>query len=135
MTEDDKTLRVGNVSPSTKLTVTGSFNLAPLKIVLGSGKEPAMTIHPDGKITLGENAEPTEAAAACIDAMSHMIQSMIRKAAADEHDRIIGIIKHRIDLHSEFVKGCMDHEVEPASSVLGAISELRSLLRELGEKQ
>ena len=87
--DSSKTLRVGDVSPDTKLTVTGSFN-PPLKIVLmpqASGG-PIMTIHPDGKITLGENAEPTEAAAACIDAMSRMIQNMIRLAVeADRKER------------------------------------------------
>jgi len=62
----------------------GSIKPMQLKIALGSGKEPAMTIHPDGKITLGENAEPTEAAAECIDAMSHVIQSIIDRAVSEE---------------------------------------------------
>jgi ArsR family metal-binding transcriptional regulator len=42
--------------------------------------EPIMTIHPDGKITLGEKADPTEAAAACVEAMSDMIQNLISNA-------------------------------------------------------
>lgn len=94
--DSSKTLRVGDVSPDTKLTVTGSFN-PPLKIVLmpqASGG-PIMTIHPDGKITLGENAEPTEAAAACIEAMSHMIQNMIRRAAADERAAAVAWLRDK----------------------------------------
>ena len=67
--------------------------------------------------------------------MKDIIEAVREQAAKEERDHIIGRIKRRIDLHSEFVKGCMDHEVEPASGVLGAISELRSLLRELGDKQ
>ena len=43
--------------------------------------EPIMTIHADGRITLREDAQPTEAAAACIEAMSDMIQDMIKNAA------------------------------------------------------
>ena len=62
----------------------GSVSPMPPKIMLGSGREPAMTIHPDGRITLGENVQPTEAAAACIEVMGDMIQSMIDRAAADE---------------------------------------------------
>jgi ArsR family metal-binding transcriptional regulator len=42
--------------------------------------EPIMTIHADGRITLREDAQPTEAAAACIRAMSDMIQDMIKNA-------------------------------------------------------
>lgn len=95
--DSGKTLRPGNVSPDMKLTltaskwpVTPSHNLLPpTKIMFNSGNGPAMTIHPDGKITLGENAQPTEAAAECINAMSHMIQSMIDRAAADERAAIV----------------------------------------------
>ena len=82
--DGSKTLRPGNVSPDMKLTVTGSFN-PTTKIVFRpqASEEPVMTIHPDGKITLGEKAEPTETAAACIEAMSGMIENMIKAA----HDR------------------------------------------------
>ena len=85
--DSSKTPRVGNVSPDMKLTVAGAYT-PTTKIMLGSGKEPAMTIHPDGKITLGENAQPTEAAAECINAMSHMIQAMIRSAVEAENERL-----------------------------------------------
>lgn len=80
--DSSKTLRPGNVSPDMKLTVTGSFNPPPL-ITFNQNHQPIMTIHPDGKITLGERAQPTEAAAACIEAMGDMIQNMIKAA----HDR------------------------------------------------
>lgn len=77
--DGSKTLRPGNVSPSTKLTATGSFN-PQSKIVFNSGTRPTMTIHADGRITLSDDAQPTEAAAACIEAMSDMIQNMIKNA-------------------------------------------------------
>ena len=47
-----------------------------------------MTIHQDGRITLNENAQPTEAAAACIDAMRHIIQDMIRNAVEAEKKQL-----------------------------------------------
>jgi hypothetical protein len=82
--DGSKTLRPGNVSPDMKLTVAGSFNPPPLIVFRPQASgEPIMTIHPDGKITLGENAQPTEAAAACIEAMSDMIKNMVKAA----HDR------------------------------------------------
>lgn len=85
--DSSNTLRVGSVSPETKLTVTGSLMPPPL-ITFSQNHQPIMTIHPDGRITLGENAQPTEAAAACIEAMSHMIQNMIRLAVeADRKER------------------------------------------------
>lgn len=81
--DGSKTLRPGNVSPDMKLTATGSFNsLSKIVFKPQAFDEPIMTIHPDGKITLGENAQPTEAAAACIEAMSGMIQDMIKNAVS-----------------------------------------------------
>lgn len=87
--DSSKTLRVGSVSPETKLTAeTVGLSIPPQKIVFNQNSQPIMTIHPDGRITLGENAQPTEAATACIEAMSHMIQNMIRLAVeADRKER------------------------------------------------
>jgi hypothetical protein len=39
-----------------------------------------LIIRPDGKIELGAGADPTEAAAQCIEAMSGMMQTMIDNA-------------------------------------------------------
>lgn len=84
--DSSKTLRVGSVSPSMKLTAaTAGLSIPPQKIVFNQNTQPIMTIHPDGSITLGENAQPAEAAAACIEAMGDMIQNMIRLAV--EADR------------------------------------------------
>lgn len=88
--DSSKTLRVGDVSPDTKLTVTASklpmmgLFIPPTRIVFNSDNGPAMTIHPDGRITLGENVEPTEAAAACIEVMGDMIQRIIDRAVSEE---------------------------------------------------
>ena len=73
----------------------GSVSPMPPKIVIMKQNEPAMTIHPDGKITLGENAEPTEAAAACINAMSDMIQSIIKQARMEERAAIVAWLRGR----------------------------------------
>lgn len=92
--DSSKTLRVGSVSPGMKLTVTGSF-IPPTRIVFNLGNEPAMTIHPDGQITLGENVEPTEAAAACIEVMGDMIQSIIDRAVSEERDAILALARSK----------------------------------------
>jgi ArsR family metal-binding transcriptional regulator len=89
--DDGETFRPGIVSPSMRLTVStlAPSNIAPPRIVFMNqqNNEPVMTIHPDGKITLGEKADPTEAAAACIEAMSGMIQGMIKKAVLQEQSK------------------------------------------------
>lgn len=43
---------------------------------------PIMTIHRDGRITLSDDAKPTEAAAACIEAMGWMLNKLIADATA-----------------------------------------------------
>ena len=92
--DSSKTLRPSNVSPDMKLTVTGSLIPPPLIVFKPQASGgPIMTIHPDGKITLGENAQPTEAAAECIDAMSHMIQSMISNAVQAERNRVVAWLR------------------------------------------
>lgn len=92
--DGSKTLRVGSITPDMKLTVTGAYT--PItKIMFSSGKEPAMTIHPDGRITLGENVEPTEAAAACINAMGDMIQRIIDRAVSEERDAILALARSK----------------------------------------
>ena len=72
-------------TPETKLTVEGSpttiANLEPHSITFHqNGAGPVMIIRPDGKIELGAGADPTEAAAQCIEAMSGMMQTMIDNA-------------------------------------------------------
>ena len=56
---------------------------------------PVMTIWPDGKIELGEDADPTEAAAQCIEAMSGMIQSMIENAVDAREALIVAWLRKR----------------------------------------
>lgn len=51
--------------------------------------------------------------------------------ARDERERIIGVIKERIETHKGFVNGALDAGVEPSASIYAAISELNGLLREL----
>ncbi len=81
-----------SISPEMKLDVSriGGSNMGPPKIVFTSQTvAPVMTIHPDGKITLGDGADPTEAAAACIEAMDGMIQNLIRNAVQKERNLIV----------------------------------------------
>jgi hypothetical protein len=51
--------------------------------------------------------------------------------AEQERLRIMEIIQGRIDIHSHFIEYYMDQEVEPPKGVLGALSELHSLKREI----
>jgi hypothetical protein len=89
--DDGVTMSVGSVSRSMGLTVgtLAPSNIAPPLITFMNrqNNEPVMTIHPNGKITLGEKADPTEAAAACIRAMSDMIQDMIKNAVLREQSK------------------------------------------------
>jgi hypothetical protein len=68
-----------------------AWDMGPPTIVFFSRQSvgPAMTIHPDGRITLGDDAKPTEAAAECVNAMSHMIQNLIDYAVQAERNRIV----------------------------------------------
>ena len=70
-------------------------NMAPQAITFASNYGAAMTIHQDGRITLGENAQPTEAAAACIEAMSGMIQTMIENAVDAREALIVAWLRKR----------------------------------------
>lgn len=51
--------------------------------------------------------------------------------AIAERAKIFGVINQRIAIHKGFINGCVDHEIEAATSILSALVELRSLLREL----
>jgi hypothetical protein len=55
--------------------------------------EPIMTIYADGRITLREDAQPTEAAAACIEAMSDMIQNLTSNAVQAERDATVAWLR------------------------------------------
>jgi hypothetical protein len=92
-----KSWTMSKASPETKLTVDGTFSawdMGPPTIVFASQSGgPAMTIHPDGRITLGDDAKPTEAAAECVNAMSHMIQNLIDNAAQTERDRVVAWLR------------------------------------------
>jgi hypothetical protein len=129
--DSSKTLRVGDISPDTKLTltaskmtVTGSF-IPPTKIVFNSDNGPAMTIHPDGRITLGENAQPTEAAAECINAMSHMIQSMIDRAVAVENERLRGLLSRTIVMAETYAEGTGTQFNEAMAEARAALGETK----------
>jgi hypothetical protein len=70
-------------------------NMAPQAITFASNYGAAMTIHQDGRITLGAGADPTEAAAQCIEAMSGMIQSMIENAVDAREALIVAWLRKR----------------------------------------
>jgi len=88
-----KSWPMSKTSPEMKLTVEGTFSawdMGPPTIIFSSQSSgPVMTIHPDGRITLGDDAKPTEAAAECVNAMSHLIQNQIDNAAQTERDRVV----------------------------------------------
>lgn len=87
---------ISAVSPRTKLVVDGEFgpdraSLSELKftsislemppplITFNAVNRPILTIKPDGKIILHDDADPTEAAKQCLDAMHYMLQDMLQK--------------------------------------------------------
>ena len=79
------------------MKVVGS-NMGPPKIVFSSQSAgPVMTIHPDGRITLGDDAKPTEAAAECIKAMDSMIQNLIGNAVQAERNRVVSYLQTNAD--------------------------------------
>jgi hypothetical protein len=63
--------------------------------------------------------------------LPEFIERASERGAEQERLRILEIISRRADAHHEFIDSCMDHEIRIASSILGALSELRSLLREI----
>jgi hypothetical protein len=136
---DELTLKswtMSKASPETKLTVDGTisaWDMGPPTIVFFSSQSggPVMTIHPDGTITLGDDAKPTEAAVECINAMDHMIRDMIDNAVQAERNRVIGVIKARIDIYDSLVNGCARNQITVPQALFKALTELRLLLREI----
>jgi len=63
--------------------------------------------------------------------LPEFIERASERGAEQERLRILEIIGRRADVHSAVIDSCMDHEIRIASSILGALSELRSLLREI----
>lgn len=87
---------ISAVSPSTKLVVDGEFDpdraslselkftsisseMPPPLITFNAVNRPILTIKPDGKIILHDDADPTEAAKQCLDAMQHLLHGMLQK--------------------------------------------------------
>ena len=85
--------RVSASSPEHKLIVTERF--VPTSSITFRKRDASavMTIHPDGRITLGDDAKPTEAAATCIEAMGEMIETLIDTAVKAEIARITTWLK------------------------------------------
>ena len=95
--DGSKTLRGGDISPETKMTVMGVFNPPPL-ITFRARDEPVMTIHPGGKITLGDNAEPT-ACGGCYKSD----EQVLREQNAELLEALESLL-----LVGDFRKGCED---------------------------
>ncbi len=96
-------------TPETKLTVDGEFtrigSLEPHSITFHSNARPVMTILPSGKIELGEDADPTEAASQCIEAMGATLTGMINNAVKAEREAIIKWLrKHGMRQVSMFIE-------------------------------
>jgi hypothetical protein len=107
-------------TPETKLTVDGETmrifsNPEPPSIVFRSSAAPVMTIHPDGKITLAEDADPSEAAAACIEAMVATLTNMIDNAVKAEREAIAKWLR------AQWEPGCWVDYNELADCVTGEV--------------
>lgn len=66
-----------------------------------------------------------------IEYWSELTHGREKKAAEAERNRIIGIIKDRLDVHKGFVNGALDAGVEPSASIYTAMAELNAILREI----
>jgi hypothetical protein len=53
------------------------------------------------------------------------------QAAEQERTRIIDLINGRMSIHNEFINDCVKHDVRVSDSFFIALSELRSILREI----
>ena len=120
------------LSPDMKLTATGSFN-PQSKIVFNSGTRPTMTLHADGRITLSDDAQPTEAAAACIEAMSDMIQDRIKNAVSrqptqsdalrEENERLRALLARTVNLAEVYAEGTGTNFKEAMAEGRAALQE------------
>jgi hypothetical protein len=72
-----------------KLAIVGTATPQPSITFHGNNAEPVMIIRPDGKIELADHADPTEAAAQCIEAMSEMISNMNDNAVKAERAAVV----------------------------------------------
>ena len=96
---------ISAVSPSIKLVVDGEYDpdraglsdpkftsisseMPPPLITFNGVNRPILTIKPDGKIILHDDADPTEAAKQCLDAMHYMLQDMLQKREDDTVEAI-----------------------------------------------
>ena len=56
---------------------------------------------------------------------------LVRYGTEQERTRIIDLINGRMSIHNEFVNDCVKHDVRVSDSFFIALSELRSILREI----
>lgn len=54
----------------------------------GDSTRPVLTIKPTGEIILHDDADPTEAAKQCLDAMQHLLQGMLQRREDDTVEAI-----------------------------------------------
>ena len=66
-----------------------------------------------------------------IEYWSELTHVRVKTAAEAERNRIVGIIKERLDVHRGFVNGALDAGVEVSGSVYTAMTELNAILREI----
>jgi signal transduction histidine kinase len=76
-----------------KITIEGTATPQPSITFSDNSFKPVMIIRPDGKIELDEGADPTEAAARCVEAMGQMITNMIDNAVKAEREAIVAWLR------------------------------------------
>ena len=90
-------------------------------------------------MTFGSNVilNQEERLAACADLAKTYEQGweeadkLIRYGVEQERTRIIDLINGRMSIHNEFINDCVKHDVRVSDSFFIALSELRSILREI----
>jgi hypothetical protein len=101
-----------------KITTEGTATRQPTITFHDNSFKPVMIIRPDGKIELADHADPTEAAAQCIKAMSQMIANMIDKAVKAEREATVAWLRAQwepgcwVDYHdlADCIKGGQHHD-------------------------
>jgi hypothetical protein len=96
-----------------KITIEGTATPQPSITFSDNKCKPVMILRPDGKIELDEGADPTEAAARCVEAMGQMITNMIDNAVKAEREAVAKW------LLAQWVPGCLVDYPDLADCIKG----------------
>jgi hypothetical protein len=96
-----------------KITTEGTATPPPSITFHPNNFKPVMIIRPDGKIELCDHADPTEAAAQCIEAMGEMLANMNDNAVKAEREATVAWLR------AQWEPGCWVDYDELADCIKG----------------